>query len=95
MDECRDGFDYVFFDTPPVLAVIDPLIVSALTDATMFLIKAGQTARKPFLSAIGELRKANANILGILFNELKVKAGDMGFMDFYHYYRYEYYGEGE
>ena len=94
MDESRAGFDYIFFDTPPVLAVIDPLIVSALTDATMFLIKAGQTTRKPFLNAVGELRKANANILGVLFNQLRVKAGDLSFMDYYHYYRYEYYGDG-
>jgi succinoglycan biosynthesis transport protein ExoP len=95
MTESREGFDFVFFDTPPVLAVIDPLIVSALTDATMFVIKAGVTARKPFSNAIGELRKANANILGVLFNELKMKSGDLGFMDYYRYYRYEYYGDGK
>jgi len=95
MTESREGFDFIFFDTPPVLAVIDPLIVSAMTDATMFVIKAGVTARKPFMNAINELQKANGNILGVLFNELKVKSGDLGFMDYYHYYRYEYYGDGE
>ncbi len=95
MTESKEGFDYIFFDTPPVLAVIDPLIVAALTDATMFVIKAGSTARKPFLNAIGELRKAKANIMGVLFNGLKVKLGDLSFMDYYQYYRYEYYGDGE
>ncbi len=95
MDETKDNFDYVFFDTPPVLAVIDPLIVSSLSDATMFVIKAGKTARKPFLNAIDELHKANANILGVLFNELRMKKGDLAFMDYYRYYRYEYYGDGD
>jgi succinoglycan biosynthesis transport protein ExoP len=95
MTDSREGFDYIFFDTPPVLAVIDPLIVASLADATMFVIKAGETARKPFVNAIGELRKANANIMGVLFNELKVKSGDLGFMDYYRYYRYEYYGDGD
>jgi succinoglycan biosynthesis transport protein ExoP len=94
MDETREGFDYIFFDTPPVLAVIDPLIVSSITDATMFVIKAGKTARKPFLNAVDELHKANANILGVLFNELRIKKGDLTFMDYYQYYRYEYYGDG-
>lgn len=95
MEETKEGFDFVFFDTPPILAVIDSLIVSALTDATMFVIKAGKTMRRPFLSAIGELNKANAKILGVLFNELTVKRGDLHFMDYYHYYRYEYYGDGD
>lgn len=95
MTEIREGFDYIFFDTPPVLAVIDALIVSSLTDATMFIIKAGDTARKPFLNALGELRKAKANIMGVLFNELKIKKGDLSFMDYYSYYRYGYYGDGD
>jgi capsular exopolysaccharide synthesis family protein len=95
MEETKAGFDFVFFDTPPVLAVIDSLIVSSLADATMFVIKAGKTMRRPFQSAIEELRKANAKVLGILFNELVVKRGDLQFMDFYHYYRYEYYGDGD
>jgi capsular exopolysaccharide synthesis family protein len=95
ISETKESFDFIFFDTPPVLAVIDPLIVSSLTDATMFIIKAGKTMRKPFLSAIDELTKANAKVLGVLFNELQVKKGDIHFMDFYQYYRYEYYGDGD
>ena len=95
MEETKQGFDFVFFDTPPVLAVIDPLIVSSLTDATMFVIKAGKTMRKPFMSAIDELNKAKARILGVLFNELQVKSSDMYFMDYYQYYRHEYYGDGD
>jgi capsular exopolysaccharide synthesis family protein len=95
IEETKESFDYIFFDTPPVLAVIDPLIISSMTDATMFVIKAGKTARKPFLNAIGELKRAKANILGVLFNELKMKKGELGFMDYYRYYRYEYYGDGD
>lgn len=95
MDETKEAFDFVFFDTPPVLAVIDSLIISSLVDATMFVIKAGKTLRRPFLNAIDELNKANAKILGVLFNELIVKQGDLYFMDYYHYYRYDYYGDGD
>ncbi|UCE40725.1 MAG: polysaccharide biosynthesis tyrosine autokinase [Candidatus Aminicenantes bacterium] len=93
MEEVKDEFDFVFFDSPPVLAVIDSLIVSSLADATMFVIKAGKTLNKPFVSAIEELNKANAKLLGVLFNELVLKKGDMHFMDFYQYYRHEYYGD--
>jgi succinoglycan biosynthesis transport protein ExoP len=95
VDETKEGFDIVFFDTPPVLAVIDSLIVSSLIDATMFVIRAGKTQRRPFLNAIEELQKANAKVMGVLFNELKVKKGDVLFMNYYRYYRYDYYGDGD
>jgi len=78
-----------------VLAVIDAVIVSSLADSMVFLIKAGEVARKPFLNAVEELRRAKAKIVGVLFNELKVGRGDYHFRDYYRYYRLGYYGEEE
>jgi len=95
MDEVKEKFDVILFDTAPVLAVIDSVIVSSLADSTIFIVKADKTTRKPFLNAIEELRRAKARIIGIMFNEVNVKKGDYHFMDYYRYYRYHYYGEEE
>jgi Mrp family chromosome partitioning ATPase len=59
----------------------------------VFVVKAGEVARKPFLNAVEELRRAKVKIMGVLFNELKVRKGDYHFMDYYRYYRHGYYGE--
>ncbi|MQY61293.1 hypothetical protein GH153_05610 [bacterium] len=91
MEKAKKKFDVVLFDTPPILAVVDAVIVSSFTDSTVFIIHAGKTEQKPFLQAVEEMKKAKAKIIGVLFNEVKIKR------DGYYspYYRYHYYGEEE
>jgi len=90
-NELKEKFDFILIDTPPVIAVIDAVIVSTIVDGMIFVIKAGKTTRKPFLISVEELNKAKAKIMGIVFNELKIKRGDYYFMDYYRTYRYDYY----
>jgi len=93
MEEVKNIFDVILIDTTPVLSVIDAVIVSSLVESTVFVIKAGEAQRKPFLNAVGELRRARTKIIGVVFNELKVRKGDYSFMDYYRYYRNDYYTE--
>jgi len=94
MEKMKKEFDVILLDTPPILAVIDGVIVSTLADSTMIIIRAGSARRKPFLSAIEEIKRANAKIIGVVFNEVKLKKADYHFIDYYRYYRYRYYKEG-
>ena len=85
----KDRFDFVLLDTPPVLAVIDPVIISSLADCTVVVIRAGKTTRKPLVRAVEDIRKAKADIVGVIFNE--VKLGRQGAaVPYYQYYQYEY-----
>jgi capsular exopolysaccharide synthesis family protein len=77
MAEVREVFDIVLIDTPPVLVVIDPIIVSSLADAVVLVVRAGKTARKPFLNAVAELKKSDAKIIGVIFNG--VRTGTQGY----------------
>jgi capsular exopolysaccharide synthesis family protein len=89
MAEVREVFDIVLIDTPPVLAVIDPIIVSSLADAVVLVVRAGKTARKPFLNAVAELKKSNAKTIGVVFNGGRADGQN------YYYTGYdEYYGSG-
>jgi succinoglycan biosynthesis transport protein ExoP len=87
--QAKDRFNIVLLDTPPVLAVIDPVIVSSLVDSTVFVVRAGKTTRRPLLRAIEEIRKSKADIIGVVFNEVKIGRRGIG-TPFYHYYQYEY-----
>ncbi len=85
----KDRFDTILIDTPPVLAVIDPIIISSLVDCTVFVVQAGKTTRRALARAVDEVRKAKAEIVGVVFNE--VKMGRPGRVSpYYHYYQYEY-----
>jgi polysaccharide biosynthesis transport protein len=73
IDTVKERFDYVFIDTPPVLAVVDSAIISSVADGTIFIIKIGKTSRKAYVNSIRSLEKVNANIIGVVYNEMKVR----------------------
>jgi succinoglycan biosynthesis transport protein ExoP len=83
----KDSFDVILVDTPPVLAVLDPLIVSSFSDMTILVIKTNSTKRKPLLKAIEELKKAKASIAGAVFNDAKIRSDGY----YANYFQYEYY----
>ncbi len=87
--EAKERFGVVLLDTPPVLAVIDPVIVSSLVDSTVFVVRAGKTTRRPLVRAVEEVRKSKADIIGVVFNEVRIGRRGIG-TPFYHYYQYEY-----
>jgi len=86
MEEIKKGFDVILIDTPPVLAVVDAAEVSALADSTVIVVKAAKTTNRAFCTAVEKLRQARAKIMGVLYNEMKVKSGDYYYMDYYRSY---------
>jgi capsular exopolysaccharide synthesis family protein len=87
--QAKEAFNVVLLDTPPVLAVIDPVIVSSLADSTVFVVRAGKTTRRSLQRALDEVRKSKADIIGVVFNEVRIGRQGIG-TPFYHYYQYEY-----
>jgi len=86
MEEIKKGFDVILIDTPPVLAVVDAVVVSALADSTVIIVKVAKTTNRAFCTAVEKLRQARAKIMGVLYNEMKVKSGDYYYMDYYRSY---------
>ncbi len=58
-------YDYVIFDTPPVGTFVDAAILSTMIDGVIMVVKPGEVKRTALLSAFEQLKKANANILGL------------------------------
>jgi len=94
IEELKREYDVVMLDAPPLLAVVDGVIISSFGDSTIFIIQAGKTTLRPFLQALEELKRAKAKVIGVLFNEVKAK-GEKYYSPFYHYspYRSHYYEE--
>jgi len=83
----RERFDIILIDLPPVLAVIDPVIVSALADMTLIVLKTGQTTRKMLTRTLQELQRAKARISGIILNDSRARRNGQ----YTPYFQYEYY----
>jgi len=88
MENVKNGFDIILIDTPPMLAVVDAVIVVSQADSMVFIVQTGKTTEKIFFKAIEELKRSNAKIIGILFNKMKMSKGEYPYMDYYRSYRY-------
>ena len=96
LDRLREKYDLIVLDAPPVLAVSDALVLSHLVDATLFLIRWGDTPRPVALGAVKLLRTQGAGVAGFVLSRVDVRRhakygyGDAG----YYYGRYgSYYGK--
>ncbi len=86
----REEYDYVVFDSPPVISVTDAVLLSVQTDATILIIRSGQTSSAHVRRTRNLLLSVKANLLGIVVN-----AADLASPDYYYYYgsKYRYYTE--
>ena len=46
IDQLKQSFDYILVDSPPLLAVSDALVVGALADGAVLVVRGGQTPRE-------------------------------------------------
>lgn len=77
--------DLVIVDSPPLQAVTDAAILSAITDGTLLVIDAERTRRGAAGHGREALAKADARVLGVALNRISARAGS-------NYVYYDYYG---
>jgi capsular exopolysaccharide synthesis family protein len=83
------NFDRVIFDSPPIIAVTDAIVISRKVAGTIYVIKSGKVSRELAAEARRRLMDVNTNVLGIILNDVDVSTGMYGYQ-----YTY-YYGEEE
>jgi capsular exopolysaccharide synthesis family protein len=59
-------YDYLLIDTPPVGTFVDAAIISTLVDGTIMVVKSGSTKQEELKGAYAQLKKADANVLGLV-----------------------------
>ena len=84
LDEARGIYDYIILDTPPVSAVVDPLIVSKLADGVIFVIEANRTKKQFVKESLAQLENAQANVIGLVLKSVKNRG-----YDYKYKYKYE------
>jgi capsular exopolysaccharide synthesis family protein len=84
--EATAKFDYVILDSPPVLHVTDGRVLAAQADAVMLVVWGGMTSRTLVNQAKDLLGQVNANVIGVVLNNVDLSASS-----YYGRYRYRYY----
>jgi polysaccharide biosynthesis transport protein len=86
LDDAVNDFDLIICDAPPLLGFAESLQIAALVDGIVIVALAGQTQRPALASVVGNLRRLNVNVMGVVLNEVRQELSDR-------YYYYGYYGK--
>ncbi|MDD5174099.1 MAG: CpsD/CapB family tyrosine-protein kinase [Candidatus Omnitrophota bacterium] len=85
IDKLRARFDYIIFDTPPVLNVTDATILGSFCDAVLFVVRAGVTQKAMIEEAFNMLAGAQAKPRACILTGAYVQT-----YQYYSKYRYYY-----
>ncbi len=72
--DLKERFDIVILDSPPVLPVADPLILASQVDGVIVVGRCEQTRRGELQRAMSSLMQSDANMLGVVLNEVDARA---------------------
>ncbi|HYI10624.1 MAG TPA: polysaccharide biosynthesis tyrosine autokinase [Thermoanaerobaculia bacterium] len=90
IEEVRSKFAYVIFDSPPVLAVTDAVVLAANADGVVLCVHGGQTPRELVQRSAERLRQSNIPVLGAILNNLDLhQYGYTYKKSYYDYYESE------
>jgi len=89
LKELQEQADFVIFDSPPVIAVTDALVLATQVDGVVLVLNFGEVPREAAIQTKELLNKVKANILGVVLNKIDMEKEGQ----YYPYYYYYYYGD--
>jgi capsular exopolysaccharide synthesis family protein len=69
-----ESFDHIIIDSPPLLKVTDPVILSTLVDGVVLVVHGGKSTREVVRRTRQELSMAGAKIFGVVLNNVDIQA---------------------
>ena len=88
LEEAKKQFELVIIDSPPVLMVTDPVILSTKADGTIVVVRSQKTTRPVLKRVVGFLSHSHGRKLGFVVNGMDTKSVE-------YYYSYGYYGDNK
>ena len=91
IEEFKEKFDYIIFDTAPILSVSDTSILMSYSDANMIVARHGLTKINELKQAIQTSGQTGLSFDGIIYNSYEKPASYYGYYGLYGNYAYQYY----
>ena len=85
LEEFKDAYDLVIFNTAPVLAADDTSTLAPNFDGALMVVRAAFTSARLSKNALNTLYQRQVNVLGLILNCIDAEMPD------YYYYRYPKY----
>jgi succinoglycan biosynthesis transport protein ExoP len=93
IDQCRQHYDIVILDSPPITAVSDALTLSRWVDATMLVVRWGVTPREIAKTSLHKLFQNGARLCGAVLTQVDMQRGvfSPAELEYYHKHNRAYY----
>jgi capsular exopolysaccharide synthesis family protein len=93
IEACRDTFDYVIVDTPPLGSVADALKIATHCDGSVLVVRAGETPKKLVENSVNLLKPTNTPLLGMILSRVEMdRKGGLYYGRYGRYGKYSRYG---
>jgi capsular exopolysaccharide synthesis family protein len=91
--ELKQRYDYVFFDSPPIMGVSDASILASEVDMTLQVIQYRRYPQPMNIRAKQLIEKVGGNLVGIVLNNINMSQDE----SYYYYsgYYHDYYSKNE
>ncbi len=85
-DKLANEFDFILIDSPPVVPVVDAVLLDRLAGGTLLVIASHRTKKRDLASAVRQLETVGATLAGLALNFVPVNESDARR---YGYYRFQ------
>jgi polysaccharide biosynthesis transport protein len=84
LDEAKRKYDILLFDSPPLNAATDAIVIGTQVDTTVVVIRAGVTNRNLARQKLDLYKNVPAKVMGVILNGTVADFGHDGY-SYYHY----------
>lgn len=95
IEEAKQHYDIVLLDSPPVLFVTDPVIISKKVDGTVVIVRSGRTPRQALRKIISSLKEIEARVIGVVLNNVDIDSETYYYPYYYRYGKHGYYEQDD
>ncbi|MBQ3528615.1 MAG: CpsD/CapB family tyrosine-protein kinase [Clostridia bacterium] len=74
----KQHFDIIFIDLPPVAIVTDAVVITEHVTGYLYVVRSRQDDSKTLRNALGIMEQMNANIIGLVLNDVDPKSSRYG-----------------
>jgi capsular exopolysaccharide synthesis family protein len=87
LEQLLEKVDFIFIDTPPLVGIVDAIVIAKYTQGLILVTWAGKTHRNALEKTKQELDQFNIRTLGVVLNRANEKRKSYGY---YHAHQYKY-----
>jgi capsular exopolysaccharide synthesis family protein len=91
--DVQQRYDFVFFDSPPIMGVSDASILASEVDLSVLVVQYRKYPQAMTLRAKQMVEKVGGTMLGVVLNNINISQDSYYY--YYSGYYYDYYSKGE